>query len=244
MRRCALHSFFVSTRSPPQSLHLFFFEHVSGIFRSFAREDAGNAASVLWRWLSCLCHPSLELPLSWCIIEPLNQLPLSLSPSSFPVRDRASEPRPKGKKEKKKKRETDREVKVTSLSLCYLHLRCYGIAPRGVEQQRMVCGHSCQPLTVHHVKLVIICSLKRCPRPRSDRGGEGRETAHRRTLKAGCLCQGGKSPSWRPGKHYGGLYRHRLLRHIQKWSDKFAWRRDGRQRRMFFVTSVTDATMA
>lgn len=58
--------------------------------------------------------------------------------------------------------------------------------------------------------------------------GPGR--CSRRDLEAGCVCQGGKSPLWWGGKHYGQLYRHRLLWHIQKWPNKFAgWRwRDGR----------------
>lgn len=70
-----------------------------------------------------LCHPSQELPLSWCIIEPLNQLPPSLSPPSFLSRVE------NGSQSQRKKIETeiDREVKVTSLSFSYLHLRCYGL---------------------------------------------------------------------------------------------------------------------
>lgn len=51
-----------------------------------------------------------------------------------------------------------------------------------------------------------------------------------RTLSAegaGCACQEGKSALWRRGRHYGQLYRQRLLWHEQKWPDKFpplAWR--------------------
>lgn len=95
------------------------FEDVSGIFRSFAREDAGNAASGLWRWLVCLCHPSLELLLSWCIIEPLNQLPRLLSPTFLPVRDRDCEPDPKGREEKKKGQVTEKSRLHSSPSLIY-----------------------------------------------------------------------------------------------------------------------------
>lgn len=82
---------------------------------------------MLWAWRPgsegdwCLCHPSQQLPLSWCIIEPLNQLFSSLSPAaqlSTMVRT----------KKKKKQRGTDRGVKVTSLFFSYLHLRCYGLA--------------------------------------------------------------------------------------------------------------------
>lgn len=52
----------------------------------------------------------------------------------------------------------------------------------------------------------------------------------RRTLKQ--EVSGGKSLSPRGGKHYGQLYRHGLLWHVQKWPNKFAdWqRRDGRLR--------------
>lgn len=69
-----------------------------------------------WR----LCHPSQELPLSWYIIEPLNQLPPSLSPPSFLSRTENGS-------QAQEKKETDKEVKVTSLSFCYLHFRSYGL---------------------------------------------------------------------------------------------------------------------
>lgn len=57
----------------------------------------------------------------------------------------------------------------------------------------IVCGHWCQALTVHCVKLVIISGLKRCPAPvRSS--CLGRPAATDGDLeKAGCVCQGGKS---------------------------------------------------
>lgn len=169
----------------------------------------------------CLCHPSRELPLSWCIMEPLNQLPPSLSPPSFLSRME------KGSQKWKKKKgeaEIDREVKVTSLSFSYLHLRWCRLGQQWLE--RWKCGHSCQALTVHCVKLVMISSWKRpsCSAPllgaRRHRGPWSR------------MCRGGKSLLWRGGKHYGQLYRHRLLWHIQKWANKFAdWqRRDGRSR--------------
>lgn len=114
----------------------------------------------------CLCHPSQELPLSWCIIEPLNQLlPHCHLPPNCPGWRMGA----KGKKNKKQ-RETDREVKVTSLFFCYLHLRCYGLVLRNtttmdgkVEGLVPALGHLCQALTVHCVKLVIISSLKPCP---------------------------------------------------------------------------------
>lgn len=41
-------------------------------------------------------------------------------------------------------------------------LRCL-TGQQWMEKRRGSCGHSCQPLTVHCVKLVIISSLKRCP---------------------------------------------------------------------------------
>lgn len=59
----------------------------------------------------------------------------------------------------------------------------------------------------------------------------------RRTLKQ--EVSGGKSLSPRGGKHYGQLYRHGLLWHVQKWPNKFAdWqRRDGRLRGRRGVTA-------
>lgn len=69
-----------------------------------------------------LCHPSQELPLSWCIIEPLNQLlPHCHHLPNCPGWKMGA------KRKKTKQRETDREVKVMSLLVSYLHLRCYGL---------------------------------------------------------------------------------------------------------------------
>lgn len=163
-----------------------------------------------------LCHPSQELPLSWCIIEPLNQLPRLLSPPSFLSRVETVPTPPKIQT-----RQTDKGVKVTLLFFSYLHLRCYGIAVHNTGQQqkgrRWLCGHLCQPLTVYCVKLVIISSVKACPVHVACLG-----RGIRQDLEAGCLCQGGKSLLWWGGKHYGMLYWHRLLWHILKCPDKFA----------------------
>lgn len=109
------------TRHKATWLRLALFEYVSGIFRSFAREDAGSVASGLWRWLvsvSSITGASFKL-----MHNRASQSTSSLIVTSLlPVRG--------GEWEPKKERETDREVKVTSLFSSYLHLRCYGLALR------------------------------------------------------------------------------------------------------------------
>lgn len=112
------------------------------------------------------------------------------------------------------------------------------------EQQRMerwrgLCGPSCQALTAHCVKLVIISPLKPCP-VCAPLGCRCRlHGARRHGGPWSRMCQGGKSLLWWRGKHYGQLYRQRLLWHIQKWSNKFEdWQwRDGRLRGRSSVTA-------
>lgn len=136
------------------------------------------------------------------------------------------------KKNQNKRRLTEESRLHRSSSLIYTSgvvvLRCLAGQP-WMGNRRGWCGHSCQALTVHCVKLVIISSLKRCPVTVLSPACSRRDG--RRDLEAGCVCQGGKSLLWWGGKHYSQLYRHRLLWHIQKWPDKFAhWRwRDGRR---------------
>lgn len=112
----------------------------------------------------CLCHPSRELPLSWCIIEPLNQFPpRSLSPPSFLSRGGGG-----GGSQKKRKGRLTREVKVTSLFFSYLHLSE---------------GGACVGLfTVHGVKWVMTSSLKPPSSPPNDETGPWPR-----------VCRGGKS---------------------------------------------------
>lgn len=157
----------------------------------------------------CLCHPSQELPLSWCIIEPLNQLlPHCHHPPNCPGWKMGA----KGKKHNKG-RLTEKSRLCPSSSLIYT---CGVMGLCFVTRQQLMethtkglCGCPCQALTVHCVKLVIITSLKPCPVAAACWGWGSRQD-----LEAGCVCQGGKSLLWWGGKHYGQLYRHRLLWHI------------------------------
>ena len=137
------------------------FEYVSRIFRSFAREDAGSVASGLWRWLvsvSSITAASFKLM--------HNRAPQStfflIVTCCLTVHDGENQ-----KKKKKNKRRLTEESRLDrSSSLIYtsgvMGLHCL-TGQQWVEKQRGSCRRSCQALTVHCVKLVIISSLKRCP---------------------------------------------------------------------------------
>lgn len=142
--------------------HSALFEYVSRIFRSFARENAGSVASGLWRWLvpvSSITAASFKLM--------HNRAPQStffphchLPPNCPRWRMRAK------KKNQNKGRLTEESRLHRSSSLIYtsgvmgLH---WVTGQQWMGKRRGSCGHWCQALTVHCVKLVIISSLKRCP---------------------------------------------------------------------------------
>lgn len=140
--------------------HSALFEYVSRIFRSFAREDAGSVASGLWRWLvsvSSITAASFKLM--------HNRAPQStfflIVTCCLTVHDGENK-----KKTKNKRRLTEESRLHRSSSLIYtsgvMGLRCL-TGQQWMGKRRGLCAHSCQTLTVHCVKLVIISSLKRCP---------------------------------------------------------------------------------
>lgn len=102
----------------------FFFEHVSGIFRSFAREDAGSVASGFWRWLvsvSSITGASFKLM--------HNRAPQSTSSSLSPrVRNVQGAESQQGKKKtpQQSKGRLTEESRLHPSLLSYLHMRRYG----------------------------------------------------------------------------------------------------------------------
>lgn len=100
-----------------------------------ARMPARSVASGFWRWLPPGAIHHRQLPLSWCIIEPLNQLlPHCHHLPVWNVQgaNHSERRRWRGGDKKQKQRETDRGVKVASPLFSYLHMRC----PRATGQQR------------------------------------------------------------------------------------------------------------
>lgn len=138
------------------------FEYVSRIFRSFAREDAGSMASGLWRWLvsvSSITAASFKLM--------HNRDPQSTFFPHCHLPPKCPRWRISAKKTQQNRGRVTEESRLhCSSSLIYtsgVMGLCRLAGQQWMEERRGWCCRSCQALTVHCVKLVIISSLKRCP---------------------------------------------------------------------------------
>lgn len=140
------------------------FEYVSGIFRSFAREDAGNVSSGFWRWLvsvSSITGASFKLMHNRASQSTSSLIVTSLLPVQGGDWEPSSERRG-GKKGRltEKSRLHSSSLLIYTWGVMGLH-RITG--QQWMEGWSGLRGHLCQALTVRCVKLVIISSLKPCP---------------------------------------------------------------------------------